>query len=196
MGVKETAPARGACGAVALEVASRGNRTNSRAKPRGCRPSRLKTGTDYPQKTAAAAGRCDGQGWRKNARARKTGGPTRQGYNFPCTFRASGGPQNSFSAMAGEGLAARAKAHQPRSWSRGGASDKDGRSISGGFHQLKPLRSLRPKDGPRFAIGRRLCQLQAMGGEGDILLAFFDRLVCHLPRSRYHDRDAGLFNNL
>jgi hypothetical protein len=93
-------------------------------------------------------------------------------------------------------IAACMKAHQPRSWGRGGASDKDGRSISGGFHQLKPLRSHRPKDGPRFAIGRRLCQLQAMGGEGDILLAFFDRLVCHLPRSRYHDRDAGLFNNL
>jgi len=115
-------------------------------------------------------------------------------------FHARSGPAAAlrirFPRWPGKGLAARAKAHQPRSWSRGGASDKDGRSISGGFHQLKPLRSHRPKDGPRFAIGRRLCQLQAMGGEGDILLAFFDRLVCHLPRSRYHDRDAGLFNNL
>jgi hypothetical protein len=30
------------------------------------------------------------------------------------------------------------------------------------------------EDGARFPIGRRLCQLQAMGGIGDVLLSFVD----------------------
>jgi hypothetical protein len=42
------------------------------------------------------------------------------------------------------------------------------------FRQLQPLRGHLSENGLRFAIGRNLCQLQAMSGEGDVLLSFVD----------------------
>jgi hypothetical protein len=46
--------------------------------------------------------------------------------------------------------------------------------LAGGFRQLKPLCSHLSEDGARLAIGRNLRQLQAMGGEVDVLLSFVD----------------------
>jgi hypothetical protein len=46
--------------------------------------------------------------------------------------------------------------------------------LAGDFRQLKPLRCHLFEDGARLTVGRNLCQLQAMGGEGDILLSFVD----------------------
>jgi hypothetical protein len=46
--------------------------------------------------------------------------------------------------------------------------------LAGDFRQFKPLRSHLSRDCARFAIGRNLRQLQAMGGEGDVLLSFVD----------------------
>ena len=46
--------------------------------------------------------------------------------------------------------------------------------LAGDFRQLEPLRSHLSEDRARFEIGRNLRQLQAMGGEGDVLLSFVD----------------------
>jgi hypothetical protein len=46
--------------------------------------------------------------------------------------------------------------------------------LAGVFRQLKPLRCHLFEDGARLTVGRNLRQLQAMGGEGDILLSFVD----------------------
>jgi hypothetical protein len=46
--------------------------------------------------------------------------------------------------------------------------------LAGDFRQPQPLRSHLSEDGARFAIGRNLRQLQAMGSEGDVLLSFVD----------------------
>jgi hypothetical protein len=48
------------------------------------------------------------------------------------------------------------------------------RPSAGHFRQFEPLRSHLSQDRARFAIGRNLRQLQAMGGEGDVLLSFVD----------------------
>lgn len=53
-------------------------------------------------------------------------------------------------------------------------SSGERRSVYGCFRQLKPLCSHLLKDGARLAIGRRLCQLQAMGGIANVLLSFVD----------------------
>ena len=42
------------------------------------------------------------------------------------------------------------------------------------FRQLQPLRGHLFENGVRLAIGRNLCQLQAMSGEGDVSLSFVD----------------------
>jgi hypothetical protein len=47
-------------------------------------------------------------------------------------------------------------------------------NLAGDFGQLQPLRSHLSEDRARFEIGRNLRQLQAMGGEGDVLLSFVD----------------------
>jgi hypothetical protein len=50
------------------------------------------------------------------------------------------------------------------------------RRISGpiDFRQPQPLRSHLFEDDARLAIRRNLCQLKAMGSEGDVLLSFVD----------------------
>jgi hypothetical protein len=67
-----------------------------------------------------------------------------------------------------------ARKSRTRQRARGGASTVGARSVNGCFGQLQPLRSHLLKDGARFAIGRHLCQLQAMGGVADVLLSFVD----------------------
>jgi hypothetical protein len=59
---------------------------------------------------------------------------------------------------------------------RGGTpSTKTGAvQLASDFRKLEPLRSHLSEDGARFAIGRNLRQLQAMGGEVDVLLSFVD----------------------
>jgi hypothetical protein len=62
--------------------------------------------------------------------------------------------------------------NQGRGWT---PSTKTGAvQLASDFRKLKPLRSHLSEDGARFAIGRNLRQLQAMGGEVDVLLSFVD----------------------
>jgi hypothetical protein len=51
--------------------------------------------------------------------------------------------------------------------------------LTGDFRQLQPLGGHFFEDSARLVVGRNLRQLQAMGGEVDVLLSFVDWSICH-----------------